>query len=70
MIEIDKGKIGIIIEVKYAKKGNLEACCKEALFQINQKRYTQQLYEDGMKTIHKYGIACYKKQCRILLESE
>ena len=70
LIEIDKGKIGVIIEVKYAKKGNLEACCKEALLQINQKRYTQQLYEDGMKTIHKYGIACYKKQCRILLESE
>ena len=70
LIEIDEGKIGIIIEVKYAKKGNLEACCKEALFQINQKRYTQQLYEDGMKTIHKYGIACYKKQCRRLLESE
>ena len=24
------------------------------------------LEQDGMETIYKYGIACYKKKCRVL----
>lgn len=55
---------GIIIEVKYAHDGNLEAGCKEALRQIEDIRYEEELLDDGMERILKYGIVCYKKRCK------
>lgn len=69
-IEIEDESIGIIIEVKYAEGGNLDAACKEALNQIHKNNYTAELKEDDMHTILKYGIACFKKQCRVVLERE
>lgn len=70
LIEIDEKKIGIVIEVKYAEEGALETGCREALHQINERRYTDMLLEDGMHTILKYGVACYRKRCRIEMEKE
>lgn len=69
-IEIEEEEIGIIIEVKYAEGGNLDTACKEALNQINKNNYTVELKEDDMHKILKYGIACYKKQCKVILEQE
>ena len=69
-VEIDDGEIGIVIEIKYADDGNLEAGCQKALSQIEKKRYEEQLREDGMEKILKYGIACYKKRCRVMLAEE
>ena len=66
-IEIEDEKIGIVIEVKYAHDMNLDAECKKALMQIENQGYTDVLYEDGMQKILKYGIACYKKNCKVLL---
>ena len=56
---------GMIIEVKYAENGNLEAGCREALKQIQEKDYEARLAEDGIETIRKYGIACWKKKCKV-----
>ncbi|MCD8010233.1 MAG: ATP-binding protein [Lachnospiraceae bacterium] len=70
LIEIEEEEIGIVIEVKYAEGGNLDAACKEALDQINENNYTAELKEDDMHKILKYGIACYKKQCQVVLERE
>ncbi len=67
LVEIDEEEIGIVIEVKYAEDSNLEAGCREALEQIEKKRYEEQLLNAGMRKILKYGIACYKKQCRVVL---
>ncbi|MCD8012260.1 MAG: ATP-binding protein [Lachnospiraceae bacterium] len=69
-IEIEEEEIGIVIEVKYAEGGNLDAACTEALDQINKNNYTAELKEDDMHKILKYGIACFKKQCRVVLERE
>lgn len=69
-VEIDDGEIGIVIEIKYADDGNLEAGCQKALSQIEKKRYEEQLRDDGMEKILKYGIACYKKRCRVMLAEE
>lgn len=55
-----------MIELKYAHDADLEKVCREALEQIEKKRYTEQLYEDGMEIIIKYGIACHKKGCRVM----
>lgn len=41
---------------------------KKALGQIEEKSYEARLKEDGMRTILKYGIACYKKNCRVAVK--
>ena len=64
MIEADD-ETGIIIEVKYAHDGNLDAACEEALKQIEDTGYEKELCEEGMDHILKYGIACYKKRCKV-----
>ena len=68
LIEIEEDELGIVIEVKYPDNGNLEAGCKDALEQIKRKQYIEQLQDAGMRKILKYGIACYKKQCKVLCE--
>ena len=68
LVEIEDEAIGIIIEVKYAQDKNLEAACEKALDQIKRLCYEEQLLEDGFEHIIKYGIACYKKSCRVLVE--
>ncbi len=67
--ELWEEETGIVIEIKYPDNGDLEAGCREALEQIERKRYAERLMQDGMKTIHKYGIACYKKSCKVRLET-
>ena len=67
LAEPDTGDMGIIIEVKYAHDGDLDAACKEALKQIEYTRYEEDLEDDGVEQILKYGIACYKKRCRVML---
>ena len=59
------GRIGIVIEVKYAERDMLEKGCAQALEQIEKNCYTARLKEDGMKSILKYGIAFYKKHCKV-----
>ena len=65
-IEIEDAEIGIIIELKYAENAAFEAACQKALQQIRERRYEELLIKDGMKTIYRYGIACFKKRCRVL----
>ena len=66
LIEIRENRIGIVIEMKYAANGSkLESACHEALCQIEDRKYEARLKEDGMKNIIKYGIACYKKECKV-----
>ena len=67
LVELEDEGVGIVIEVKYAKNGNLEAGCREALEQIERMKYCDTLLEDGMEQVLKYGIACYKKKCRVQL---
>ena len=68
LAEPDTGDVGIIIEVKYAHDGNLDAACREALKQIEYTKYEDDLEDDGIENILKYGIACYKKRCRVMME--
>ena len=69
-IEIPHEKIGCVIEVKYAENARYAAACKEAMKQIDNGGYTEILRTSGMKVIHKYGIACYKKSCEIAYDME
>ncbi|MDE7274130.1 MAG: ATP-binding protein [Lachnospiraceae bacterium] len=59
-------KIGCAIELKYAENGAFDAACAEALTQIDSKKYTDYLQQEGMETIYTYAVACYKKSCRVV----
>lgn len=67
LVEPDTGDLGIIIEVKYAHDGDLKAACEEALKQIECTGYENDLLDDGVENILKYGIACYKKRCKVMV---
>ena len=69
-IRIEDEAIGIVIEVKYAENKAYDSVCEGAIEQINRGRYTLELEEDGYGTILKYGIACFKKKCRVTVEKE
>lgn len=65
-VEVEDRDIGIIIELKYAEKASFDEGCREALRQIDDRNYEEALLDDGMKTIYRYGIACYKKRCKVV----
>ena len=68
LIETENPETGIIIEVKYAHDGNMETAARNALEQITNTRYEEELQDEGIENILKYGIAFYKKKCKVLLE--
>ncbi len=67
-IAIDDEDVGIVIEIKYAQNGDCEAECRKALKQIDANRYAENFYQDEVGTLLKYGIACSRKRCRVMLE--
>lgn len=69
-ILIDDAETGIVIEVKYAQNGDLEEECQKALTQMRALHYEDGMRNAGMQKIFKYGIACWKKTCKVVVESE
>ena len=63
-------RMAMVIEVKYADDGDMETVCLRALNQIDEMHYTENLREDGFDRILKYGIAFYKKRCRVMVGEE
>ena len=51
LIEIPKGRTGVVVELQ----------------QIEEKDYMARLKQDGMQQFIKYGIACYKKDCKVMI---
>lgn len=57
----------VIIEIKQVKKfTQMEDGCREALRQIEEKRYADGLLEEGYEKVMKYGVCFCRKSCRIL----
>ena len=65
-VEVEDKDIGIVIELKYAENAAFDNGCKEALKQVYDNNYEEALLDDGMTTIYRYGIACYKKRCKVV----
>ncbi len=65
-IEVEDARIGIMIELKYAENARFDAACDEAAKQMRERNYAELLIDDGMETIFQYGIACYKKRCKVV----
>ena len=68
LIEVPDNRTGIVIELKYAENGDMDAACKAALEQIEEKDYIARLKQDGMRNFIRYGIACFKKDCRVVVD--
>ena len=68
LVEVPTNRTGIVIELKYAEGGDMDAACEEALRQIEEKGYIAKLKQDGMRNFIRYGIACYKKDCRVVVD--
>ena len=61
--------VGIVIELKYARSfKELDQACERALEQIKDRRYDEALREDGRNEVLAYGIAFWKKRCKVLAE--
>ncbi len=69
LVECEEKGIGIVIEVKYPDGRDLEEECKIALKQIERMGYETKLKQDGMEKILRYGIACNRKKCKVIMEN-
>lgn len=55
------------MELKTANKfADLDKRAEDALIQIMDRNYGEKLKQDGYQKILYYGIAFYKKNCRII----
>ena len=68
LVEVPTNRTGIVIELKYAEDGDMDAACEEAMRQIEEKGYIAKLKQDGMRNFIRYGIACFKKDCRVVVD--
>ncbi len=69
IIENENPDAGIIIELKCTRTLNeLTSACEKAMTQIRDRRYDEYLRNEGRNDIWAYGIAFYKKRCRVVVE--
>lgn len=68
LVEVPTNRTGIVIELQYAEDGDMDAACEEAMRQIEEKGYIAKLKQDGMRNFIRYGIACFKKDCRVVVD--
>lgn len=69
MIEPEDPDAGMVIEVKYSPTlAGLDATCAAAMAQIKEKHYDERLRNEGRENITAFGIAFWKKRCRVVFE--
>ena len=66
---LDVSHPAMVLELKVSDtyKG-LESACDKALSQIKEKEYDSWLPEEGYTEVWNYGIAFFRKQCKIKAE--
>lgn len=69
LVETENPDAGIIIELKSVDRlSELDEACRQAIAQIHERRYDRTLRDEGRDDILAYGIAFYKKRCRVAVE--
>lgn len=69
LVETDDPNCGLIIELKSVSKiTQLDDACERAMLQIHDRRYDEYLRNEGRNEIWAYGIAFYKKRCKVVVE--
>ena len=69
IVETDDPDAGLVIELKSVSGiTELDGACARALQQIQERHYDEYLRDEGREDIWAYGIAFYKKRCRVMAE--
>ena len=69
LIEPEDPDAGMVIEVKYSPTlAGMERACQAAMAQIKEKHYDERLRNEGRENITAFGIAFWKKRCRVCFE--
>ena len=69
LVETDDPDAGLVIEVKYSPTlEGLEDACARAMAQIKARRYDERLRNDGRNDILAFGVAFWKKRCKVMCE--
>lgn len=69
MVEMDDPNAAMILELKSVEKvSELQNACDRAIKQIHERRYDAYLRDEGRSDIWIYGIAFYKKRCKVAAE--
>lgn len=70
LVETDDPNAGIVIELKSVNRlTELEGACQKAMAQIHDRGYEAYFRNEGRDNIRAYGIAFYKKRCRVITET-
>lgn len=70
LVKAVEKRAGCVFEIKYAEDGKFDETCRKAMQQIKDKKYADILKQDGMEKIYLYGIAFYRKFCKVICEQE
>ena len=69
LVETDDPDAGLVIEVKYSPTlEGLEDAGARAMAQIKARRYDERLRNDGRNDILAFGVAFWKKRCKVVCE--
>ncbi len=69
MVETENPNAGFVIELKSVERiSELDSACKKAMAQIHDRQYDACLRNEGRNDIWAYGIAFYKKRCKVVVE--
>ena len=69
LVEPEDPDAGMVIEVKYSPTlAGMDSACQAAMAQIKEKHYDERLRNEGRENITAFGIAFWKKRCRVCFE--
>lgn len=69
IVTLDDPDAGVVVEIKKADRlAALDGACQRALAQIHDRSYGDYLLNEGREDILAYGIAFWKKRCKVVCE--
>ena len=71
VVETENPDSGIIFELKYSREAaGLDKACEKAIAQMKDRRYEEYLKNDGRHDLLFYGVAFYKKRCKVIVKEQ
>lgn len=69
IVTLEDPDAGVVVEIKKADRlAELDSACQRALAQIHDRSYGDYLLNEGREDILAYGIAFWKKRCKVVCE--
>lgn len=69
IVSLEDPDAGVVVEIKKADRlTELDGACQRALAQIHDRSYGDYLLNEGREDILAYGIAFWKKRCKVVCE--